>query len=221
MIAALWNNRQRPACLSLAWFRCWAKRVLLLPNLCKQWRFHRRLANHGATIAPTVFFSDASLIDGAAIRNLRIGEDSFIGRAEIIAHAEVTIGCHVCINDEAKLITASHDVRDPAWRSVSSPISIGDYAWIATRAMILPGVRIGKGAVVGAGAVVSRDVGDYELVVGNPAQPLKKFRTETLRYSPLRFLALYNAWLGEPPTKSYTKTESYSATCPQTIHKSQ
>jgi len=67
-------------------------------------------------------------------------------------HDEVRIGSHVCINDGVVILTASHDVNDPHWRAVTKPVVIDDYAWIATGATILPGVRIGRGAVVGASA---------------------------------------------------------------------
>ena len=101
----------------------------------------------------------------------------------------------MCINDGVQLLTASHSVTDPMWEHKKSPIIIAEYAWIATNAIILPGVRIGRGAVVGAGAVVSKSVGDYEIVVGNPASTISKKRTENLNYNPCEFLAGNRAWL--------------------------
>ena len=62
------------------------------------------------------------------------------------------------INDGAVLLTATHSLTDPAWSLTIDPIEIGAYAWIAMNAIILPGVSIGQGAVVGAGAVVRRNV---------------------------------------------------------------
>ena len=59
---------------------------------------------------------------------------------------------------------------------------IEDYVWIGTRAIILPGVRIGKGAVIGAGSVVTKDVGEYEFVAGNPAKFIKR-RNKNLEYN--------------------------------------
>ncbi len=52
-------------------------------------------------------------------------------------------------------------------------VFIGDDCWIGCRAMLLPGVKLGRGVVVGAGAVVSKDVPDYSVVVGNPARVVK------------------------------------------------
>ena len=74
---------------------------------------------------------------------------------------------------------------------------------------ILPGVRIGRGAVVGAGAVVSRDVPDHGIVVGNPARLLDRRRVEELNYSPVANLALFEAWLGHGH-----KTDKKAATDP-------
>lgn len=76
-------------------------------------------------------------------------------------------------------------------------IVIHDYAWIATGAIILPGVTIGKGAVVGAGAVVARDVEAFTVVTGNPARVVSQ-RVQELDYSPVDLCAPYEAWLGNP-----------------------
>ena len=63
---------------------------------------------------------------------------------------------------------------------------------------VLPGVTIGRGAVVGAGAVVSKDVPEYAVAAGNPARVRGGVRPTTLAYSPVRLVALVNAWLGRP-----------------------
>jgi len=84
---------------------------------------------------------------------------------------------------------------DPTWNHIMKPIIIDDYAWIATNAIILPGVHIGRGAIIGAGAVVSKDVQPYQIVVGNPAKAIAKQRCEELNYNPCEFLASNRAWL--------------------------
>ena len=61
--------------------------------------------------------------------------------------------------------------------------------------MILPGVYLGRGAVVGAGAVVSKSVTPDSIVIGNPAKPINKVRTQVLGYNPCEFLAANRAWL--------------------------
>ncbi len=78
--------------------------------------------------------------------------------------------------------TANHNMDDPerpvteqGWRDVG-PIEVGRNCWIGMSALILPGVRIGDGCVLGAGAVVTRDLEDYTVAVGNPARPVRSRR---------------------------------------------
>jgi acetyltransferase-like isoleucine patch superfamily enzyme len=195
MLLYLLRNRTRPAIGTRSWLKVWAKRLLQVPRLLSQLRAQRRLARNGASMGALCFFSDASKIEGR-ISNLSVGSHTFIGRASIMLHAKVTIGSAVCINDGVEVLSASHDVQAIHWPTLPGPVTIGDYAWIASRAIILPGVTIGKGAVVGAGAVVTRDVPDYGIVVGNPARCLPRARIRDLDYSPVASLALFEAWIG-------------------------
>jgi maltose O-acetyltransferase len=132
----------------------------------------------------------------------RIGMNSFIGRVEVYLHAEVEIGSNVCINDGVKLMTGSHDVREPDWKMFGRPIRIQDYAWVATGAVILPGVTIGRGAVVGAYSVVTKDVPDYAVATGNPARFRENIRCRELRYCPADLLSFQAAWLGRPTMRT-------------------
>lgn len=193
LLIHLWSQRDRPHWGGREWLKTWAKRVQQLPNLLKQGWFHARLRGRGAQVDPSAFFSDARLISGQ-LKTLRVGEHSFIGRAELAVHAPLMIGRCVCINDGAKLLTATHDVSDPGWATVARPIVIEDHVWIATNAIILPGVTLGRGAVVGAGAVVSKDVPPLGIVAGNPARLLGKSRVSTLTYVPTASLALFRSW---------------------------
>jgi carbonic anhydrase/acetyltransferase-like protein (isoleucine patch superfamily) len=131
-------------------------------------------------------------------KNLRVGDETSIGKAMIATHAPVIIGSRVTVNDDVTILSASHDLNDPGWRMIGKTIQIDDYAWIAQGSTILPGVHIGRGAVVGAGAVVSRDVAPYTVVIGNPARPTSRGRVRELEYSPVAFLAPYEAWLEKP-----------------------
>ncbi|MBW1655019.1 acyltransferase [Flavobacterium quisquiliarum] len=189
----LWRNRIKYRPFSKAFFISWAKRLLTFPELVKNNRRRKKLINNGANIAETAEIGIVN-INGRK-ENLSIDDFSTLGKVEIALHDKVSIGKYVCINDGVIILSASHDVSDPLWRHKKAPISIGDYAWIATNAIILPGVNIGKGAVVGAGAVVSKDVKDYTIVIGNPAKEIEKKRTEVLKYNPCEFLATNNAWL--------------------------
>lgn len=189
----LWNNRVKYKWFSKSFFICWAKRLLTFSELMKNNKRRKKLINRGANIAETAEIGIVT-INGKK-DNLAIGDFSTLGRVEIALHDKVTIGKYVCINDGVVILSASHDVLDPFWQHKKAPIYIGDYVWIATNAIILPGVSIGKGAVVGAGAVVSKNVNDYAIVIGNPAKEITKKRIDTLNYNPCEFLATNNAWL--------------------------
>lgn len=114
---------------------------------------------------------------------LEYGRGSIVGRGCIVdARGGIAIGDHVNIGSETILMTAKHDVQDPGFTDAYAPISIGDHAWLAVRTTVLGGVTIGEGAVVAAGAVVTRDVAPYTIVGGVPAVPLGE-RTRDLRYT--------------------------------------
>jgi maltose O-acetyltransferase len=189
----LWRNRVKYPFCSYQFFKVWAKRLLSLNELQKRNRRRRKLIVHGAVIAPTAEIGDA--IIGRKRTNFKVGEFSFIGRVQVALHEKVIIGNHVCVNDGVQILTASHDISDPLWQHLKKSIIIDDYVWIATNAIILPGVHIGRGAVIGAGAVVSKDVDPYAIVVGNPAKPINKKRCTELNYNPCEFLAANRAWL--------------------------
>jgi putative colanic acid biosynthesis acetyltransferase WcaF len=90
--------------------------------------------------------------------------------AEIYNVARVTLGVRAVVSQGAMLCTASHDHRQEEFPLTSAPITIGDRAWVAARAIVLPGVILGEGAVVGAGSVVNRDVPAGCTAAGNPAR---------------------------------------------------
>ena len=85
------------------------------------------------------------------------------------------------ISPRVTISSAGHDVQSTAFGYVSAPISIGDYAWVGINATILKGVTIGEGAVVAAGAVVTKDVEPYAIVAGVPARKIGE-RTQGLDY---------------------------------------
>lgn len=100
----------------------------------------------------------------------------------------VETGHDVSIGPAAVLLTLGHDAHCPHFRDTGGPVVVGDYAWIGYGALVCPGVRIGEGAVVGAGSVVSRDVPPWTVVAGNPARPISTRVMDpryTLRYSPV------------------------------------
>jgi len=101
----------------------------------------------------------------------------------------LTIGNNVSIAGEVRIFTMEHDIDDPNFSEKSSPVTIDDYVVIGTRVTILPGVHIGKGAVVASGAVVTKDVAPYTLVGGVPASFIRE-RSKDLHYT-LKFRRLF------------------------------
>jgi acetyltransferase-like isoleucine patch superfamily enzyme len=93
----------------------------------------------------------------------------------------ITIGSNVSISPEVCILTADHDPRSQQFLGRVRPVVIGDYVFIGTRAMIMPGVTVHEGAIVAAGSVVTRDVEAYTIVAGVPARPVGK-RPSDLRY---------------------------------------
>lgn len=113
---------------------------------------------------------------------LRIGDNSIINRdCTLDTRGGIEIGCNVSISPEVMLITSEHLKDDPDFGIRDRPIIIEDYSWIGSRATILPGVTVGRGAVVAAGAVVTRDVPPFIVVGGIPARPISK-RNRELNY---------------------------------------
>ena len=93
----------------------------------------------------------------------------------------IFIGENVSVAAEACILTADHDFRTPDNVGRQRPVVIEDFAFVGTRAMILPGVTIGKGAIVAAGAVVTRSVAPYTVVAGVPAREIGQ-RQQDLDY---------------------------------------
>lgn len=91
------------------------------------------------------------------------------------------IGDNVDIAQEVNIWTEQHDYNNPFYETELKPVVIEDYVWIASRATILPGVKIGRGAVVAAGAIVTKDVPPLSVVAGVPARIIGK-RENTMRY---------------------------------------
>lgn len=106
---------------------------------------------------------------------LDIGDESAIGEKSLVYNlGQVSIGAKVTISHRAHLCAGTHDYTDPALPLLRPPITIGDQAWICADAFVGPGVQIGEGAVVGARAVVFKDVAAWQVVGGNPAQVVKQ-----------------------------------------------
>ena len=103
----------------------------------------------------------------------RIGARSRINRNCCLdTRGPLVIGENVSISPEVAILTAEHRADDPGFPVETRPVTIEDHVWIGTRATILPGVRLGRGCVVAAGAVVTRDVPPLAIVGGVPAREI-------------------------------------------------
>jgi acetyltransferase-like isoleucine patch superfamily enzyme len=117
------------------------------------------------------------------------GRKVFVGDRNVInfgclfdgRHYPIRIGNDVSIGPEATILTLGHDPQSVDFADKGGEVVIGDRAWIAYRAIILPGVTIGEGAVVGAGAVVTQNVEPYTVVAGNPAKKINT-RSKDIQY---------------------------------------
>jgi maltose O-acetyltransferase len=106
------------------------------------------------------------------------GRKVFLGKRNVINFGclldgrrfEIRTGDDVSIGPEAAILTLGHDPQSPGFADEGGEVRIGDKVWICFRATILPGISLGTGAVVAAGAVVTRDVEPYAIVAGVPAK---------------------------------------------------
>ncbi len=108
-------------------------------------------------------------------KGITIGSGSSIGPKVLLdGRCGLTIGKNAVIAYEAILWTLNHDYNDIHFCGKGAPVSIGDYAWICSRSIVMPGVNIGEGAVVASGAIVTKDVPPYAVVAGVPARVISE-----------------------------------------------
>lgn len=114
---------------------------------------------------------------------VEIGEGTIIGdHCFLDGRAPLKIGDHVDIASQVLIYNSEHDIHTEDLRPIEEPVIIGDYVFIGARAVILPGVKIGKGAVVAAGAVVTDDVPPRKVVGGVPAREIGERKLSDFRY---------------------------------------
>ncbi len=107
--------------------------------------------------------------------NISIGRGTIIGEGAVLdGRSTLKIGDNVDIATDVMVYNSWHDIEDPNFSALTEPVTIEDYVFVGPRAVILPGVKIGKGAIVAAGSVVTKDVNDYEVVGGIPAKLIKE-----------------------------------------------
>jgi maltose O-acetyltransferase len=115
---------------------------------------------------------------GDIYRRLQIGSHGVINIGCFFDLSEtISIGNHVALGHEVMILTSSHHIGGVDHRAGSlftAPVSVGDGAWIGSRCIILPGITIGAGSVVAAGAIVTKDVPPSSLVGGVPARMIRQ-----------------------------------------------
>lgn len=108
---------------------------------------------------------------------LTVGNHSRINGVHISVKREVKIGDHVRIGPYTLIMDSDfHDVYEREKEGKKGPVEIGDNVWIASKVTILKGVKIGKGSMIAAGSVVTKDVPSYSLAAGVPARVIKKLK---------------------------------------------
>jgi len=116
-------------------------------------------------------------------KGIEIGEDTIIGdHCFLDGRDKLTIGDHTDIASQVLIYNSEHDLSDEYFRAKTAPVKIGSWVFIGPRAIILPGVEIGDGAVVAAGAVVTKNVPPLTIVGGVPAKEIGKRNLEKLHY---------------------------------------
>jgi acetyltransferase-like isoleucine patch superfamily enzyme len=117
-------------------------------------------------------------------KNISIGSHCFINKGVLLdgRGGKLTIGNNVDIAQDANIWTLSHSPHDDYHSVWGADVTIEDYVWVASRATILPGITIGRGAVVATGSVVTKDVPPMAIVAGIPAKIIGQ-RKSNLKYT--------------------------------------
>lgn len=179
--------------------RSWINQYLGIPimALLRGWLLNRFIANFpfpswrstyyrivcGMTIDKTSALYIGAQFTGDKLNEIRIGPNCSIAYDSFwVACAPIVLMNDVITGHRVEFYTTDHDPDDPAFLQRSAPIIIQDHAWIGSRAIILKGVTIGRGAVVAAGSVVTKDVEPFAIVGGNPARFIRERGTHEFTY---------------------------------------
>jgi putative colanic acid biosynthesis acetyltransferase WcaF len=170
-----WSPREKAA--MLLWQICWAFFCAWTPKPLNPWRL-LWLRAFGTKIEGRPFVHQRARI--ALPWNLILHDRACLGdRANAYSLGPIELHEASTVAQEAYLCTGTHKFESPTLALQTAPISIGANAFVCARAFILPGVTVGARAIVGAGAVVTRDVAPDSRVAGNPARPVGKSLVST------------------------------------------
>jgi putative colanic acid biosynthesis acetyltransferase WcaF len=161
------GNRAYRAIWAMSW---WVLAAWTPPPL-HAWRLFL-LRVFGATVHST-----ARVYGSARIwfpPNLVLHENAVLGpRVDCYCMASIEIRARSVVSQGARLCCGSHDINDPDFQLIASPIVIGRDAWVAAEAFVGPGVTVNEGAVIGARAVIFKDAEAFGVYAGNPAKLIK------------------------------------------------
>ena len=116
-------------------------------------------------------------------RRIEIGERAVVNRkCHLDGRVGIRIGADASLSPEVCILSLSHDPQDPHFATEGGEVVIGPRAWLGTRAMVLPGVELGEGAVLAAGAVASRSCEPFAILAGVPARMIGE-RNRDLKYA--------------------------------------
>jgi len=155
----------------------------------------------------------------------KIGNDSSIHMGTFVTGSFITIGDNVVINrsvyldgrigitcknnisisPEVYILSLEHDPNDPMFATRGGEVVIEDNVWVGARAIILPGIHLGEGSVIGAGAVVTHDVEPYKIVAGNPARPIGD------RSKKIEYRASYFPWFDSDVQRNQPRVNNQKA----------
>lgn len=172
-------NRHGDKFSRLVWEVVWRVFAALTPRwMLSGWR-RSLLRLFGAKVGRKIRVHGGARVWKPA--NLTIGDNSWVGDgANLYCVAPIRIGANAVISEDAFICTAEHDISSNRFELKTKAIEIGDMAWIGSRATILPGRKIGVGAVVAANAVVTHDVAPWMVVAGNPARVIRERRIKPM-----------------------------------------
>jgi putative colanic acid biosynthesis acetyltransferase WcaF len=162
------RNRLARLCWNIVWLLCFR----YTPVFLHAWRA-AVLRAFGARVGRRAHVYPAVRI--WAPWNIEVGEEAGIANDVILySQDRISIGRRAVVSQGSHLCTGTHDHARPGHPLVTRPIRVGDLAWVAAEAFLLPGVAVGEGAVIGARSLVTRDMPAWTICAGHPCRPLRK-----------------------------------------------